>query len=188
MTSLQKAVAYAQNLQQSVIKPGNTVIDATAGKGYDTDFLARMVGASGRVYAFDIQQQAINWTKERLSAVGLEQQVSLLLAGHERIAEFVSEPIQAVMFNLGYLPGAAHDLITRPDTTVQAVQSALELLTVGGLITIVAYPGHSGGETELNCLEKYAADLPQKQYTVIRYQILNQINNPPLVIAIEKIA
>jgi predicted methyltransferase len=187
MASLLKAVVFAQNLLASVITDGSTVVDATAGKGYDTAFLARLVGENGKVYAFDIQQQALSWTEERLLNAGLNRRVQLFHVGHECMLQHIEEPVQAVMFNLGYLPGVEHDVITRPDTTVKAVQAALELLIVGGMLTVVAYPGHAGGEEELQCLETYVAGLPQKQFMVIRYQILNQVNKPPLVIAIEKI-
>ena len=40
-------------------------MDATAGNGGDTEFLCRMAGAGGRVYAFDIQEQALRSTAER---------------------------------------------------------------------------------------------------------------------------
>lgn len=186
MPNLLNAVAFAQHLQKQVIRAGNIVIDATAGKGFDTEFLAQLVGEQGHVYAFDIQKQALQWTRERLTVAGLMDRVTLCLTGHENMFRHVSGRVKAVMFNLGYLPGADHDIITRPDTTLRAVQSATQLLQVGGMITVVIYPGHAGGTQERKELENYAASLPQKQYTVIRYEIINQINNPPLVVAIEK--
>jgi predicted methyltransferase len=188
MASLLKAVAFAQHLQKNIVKNGNIVVDATAGKGYDTTFLARLVGEQGMVYAFDIQEQALVWTKGRLLAAGLENRVQLIHKGHERMSEYLDKPIQAVMFNLGYLPGSVHDVITRPETTVPAIQAASELLAVGGLITVVIYPGHPGGEAERDLVEDYVGTLPQQRFVAMHYQIFNQINNPPLLIAIEKIA
>lgn len=187
MSKLVQAVAFAQQLQKQVITAGHTVVDATAGKGSDTEFLAREAGAQGHVYAFDIQEQALQWTKERLTAAGLADRVTLCHAGHEDMLRHVPGPVQAVMFNLGYLPGADHTVITRPSTTVQAVQAAVQLLRTGGLITVVIYPGHAGGFEERAALEQYLSVLPQRQYTVARYEIINQKNNPPLVVAIEKI-
>ena len=46
--------------------PGETVVDATAGNGNDTQFLAELVGENGHVLAFDIQQAALDSTAERL--------------------------------------------------------------------------------------------------------------------------
>lgn len=186
MPKLLKAVAFAHQLQRQTVTAGQVVVDATAGKGYDTEFLARLTGEQGHVYAFDIQAQAITWTGERLTAAGLRDRVTLCHAGHEDMQKHVAVPVQAVMFNLGYLPGADHDIITRPVTTLRAVQAAVQMLKSGGLITIVFYPGHDGGAQERQELEPYLSTLPQRQYTVARYEMINQVNNPPLVVAIEK--
>lgn len=186
MSKLLKALAFAQQLQKQTIVAGDTVIDATAGKGFDTEFLARLVGEKGRVYAFDVQETALRWTGERLAAAGLLERVTLCHAGHEEMLSFAIPPVRSVMFNLGYLPGSDHQIITRPVTTVQAVQAATEIVQPGGLITIVIYPGHAGGAQEQAELVEYLSGIPQREYTVARYELVNQINNPPLVIAIEK--
>jgi len=188
MANLLKAIAFAQQLQRNTVTTGNIVVDATAGKGYDTAFLASLVGEQGMVYAFDIQEQALVWTKERLLDAGLEKRVRLIHAGHEQMLDYLDSPIQAVMFNLGYLPGRDHDVVTQPETTVRAIQAASQLLAVGGIITVVIYPGHAGGKEEQNLVEAYVGTLPQQRFIVMHYQILNQVNNPPLLIAIEKIA
>jgi 16S rRNA C1402 N4-methylase RsmH len=188
MAKLCKAITYAHHLQKSVINLGAVVVDATAGKGHDTELLARLVGETGLVYAFDIQQQALDLTHQRLKSAGLEKQVTFCHAGHEHMLEYIKSPIQAVMFNLGYLPGGSHDIITRSHTTVQALQAAIQLLAVGGLITVVVYPGHMGGKEEQQAVECFVSSLPQQQFTVIRYAVVNQVNNPPLVVAIEKIS
>lgn len=186
MSKLLKAVDFAHQLHKQIITAGDIAIDATAGKGFDTEFLARLVGEQGHVYAFDIQMQALQWTGERLSAAGLRDRVTLYHAGHEDMLMYLSGRVRSVMFNLGYLPGANHNIITQPATTVRAVQAALQILQIGGLITIVIYPGHIGGAQEQQALEAYTASLPQREYTVIRYEIINQVNNPPLVVAIER--
>jgi protein-L-isoaspartate O-methyltransferase len=188
MAKLCRAVTYAQHLQKYVVNLGAVVVDATAGKGHDTEFLARLVGITGLVYAFDIQQEALDLTHQRLKSAGLEKQTTCCHAGHEYMLKYINFPVQAVMFNLGYLPGGSHDIITRSYTTVQALQAATQLLAVGGLITVVVYPGHPGGIEEQQAVECFASSLPQQQFIVIRYAILNQVNNPPLVVAIERIS
>lgn len=186
MAKLLKALAFVQQLQRETVRAGDLVVDATAGQGFDTEFLARLVGEQGHVYAFDVQELALRRTKERLAAAGLLERVTLCHAGHEDMPTHVVRPVRSVMFNLGYLPGSDHRIITRPDTTVRAVQAAAELVQAGGLITLVIYPGHAGGVQEQAALTTYLSGLPQGQYTVARYEFINQINNPPLVIAIEK--
>ena len=96
---------WAEELIRQAVEPGARVIDATMGNGYDTQWLAELVGESGHVYGFDIQLEAVNRTRDRLAAAGLENRATLFHAGHEHIAELVGEPVDAAVFNLGWLPG-----------------------------------------------------------------------------------
>ena len=145
-----------------------TVIDATAGNGHDTLFLAELVGSRGTVFAFDIQNQALETTRSRLKQAGVTN-VTLLNCSHADMADAVPESlhgqISAVMFNLGFLPGGDHSLTTQPASTLQAVESALGLLKTGGILTLVAYPGHPGGDAETLAVEDYLASLDRPDLT-----------------------
>ncbi len=66
------------------------------------------------------------------------------------------------MFNLGYLPGGRPERATRPETTLPAMNAALGLLAPGGLLSVVAYPGHSGGAAEAEAVTRWARALPEK--------------------------
>jgi glyoxylase-like metal-dependent hydrolase (beta-lactamase superfamily II) len=94
--------------------------------------------------------------------------------------------VAAVMFNLGYLPGEDHAVITRPESTIPALEAALALLKEGGVVTIVVYPGHEGGDQEASAVTEWCGRLPQDRYQVLQYQFINQKNRPPYVVAIEK--
>lgn len=132
-----------------VLCEGAHAVDATAGNGHDTCVLAEAVGASGRVTAFDVQQAAIDATRLRLASAGLLDRVDLVCVSHLHIAERVpAGNVSAVMFNLGYLPGGDHSLITREADTDAAIAAACGLLRPGGVITVVCYPGHPGGGEE----------------------------------------
>ena len=48
------------------LREGDQAIDATAGNGYDTLFLAEQIGLSGEVIAIDIQNCAIQSTRENV--------------------------------------------------------------------------------------------------------------------------
>ncbi len=100
--------------------------------------------------------------------------------------QYVHKPVAAAIFNLGYLPGSNHDIITRPHTTIQAIENILKLLKVGGLIVLVIYHGHPGGKEERDKVIDYVSQLPQKYVHVLKYAFLNQQNDPPFVIALEK--
>lgn len=173
-------------------QPGDTVIDATAGRGIDTLTLAELVGRRGTVYAFDIQQEALDRTSERLAPLALadnQPAVKLVLGNHARMEELV-EPeahgtIAAVMFNLGYLPGGDETVITQPNTTISALEASLALLRPGGIVTCVLYPGHPGGEIEAAAVESWASELPGVSYAAVLYR-QPQRTTAPYLIAVEK--
>ncbi|MCL6639047.1 MAG: class I SAM-dependent methyltransferase [Firmicutes bacterium] len=183
---LGSAVHLAQVLVAGRVKRGSVVVDATAGKGNDTLFLARLVGRHGKVYAFDIQAAALAGTLSLLERHGLAGRVELILAGHERLPEFVREPVNAVMYNLGYLPGGDRSIVTRPDTTLASLEAALKMLRPGGRISLVCYPGHPGGRAEYEALESFSSSLDSLCYRVIRTSFINRAAAAPVLIAIEK--
>jgi predicted methyltransferase len=183
---IESALKYSHTILSKVISPGDSVIDATTGNGNDTEFLAQSVKNDGHVYAFDIQTQAIETTKQRLSDKNLIHRVTLINDGHENILKYVKNPIKAAIFNLGYLPGGDKNIITQPQKTITALKSCLSLLDKNGIIVVVIYYGHNGGLSEKEALMQWTSNLDQKQYTVLQYQFINQINCPPILLAIQK--
>jgi predicted methyltransferase len=185
------AVAYCHALLRERLLPGDLAVDATAGNGYDTHFLAQLTGPEGKVFAFDVQSEAISATQGLLQREGVpEQSYSLIQDSHttlaERLPATAHEKVAAVIFNLGYLPGGDKTVITRAETTLPAVRSALAFLRPGGLLLIVLYPGHVGGAEEAEVLRDFAAGLPPRQWQVTEYRTLNARKAPPAVLAIEK--
>jgi len=183
---LERVLPYAKTLLSSVITEGDTAVDATAGNGHDTLFLAQLVGDSGAVYAFDIQQQAVDATIGRLKEHGLEKRAHVILDGHEHLSKYVHGEVAGAIFNLGYLPGGIHDIITKGETTISAIQQLLSKLKIGGIIVLVIYHGHEGGKEERDAVIEYVSQLPQKYVHVLRYEFINQKNDPPFLIALEK--
>lgn len=168
------------------IREGDRVIDATMGNGKDTLFLCELVGETGHVYAFDVQAEAVERTKERVKEAGYDGRATLLLAGHETMAEHVKEPVQAVMFNLGWLPGAEHIVTTKTETTLAAVRAACGLIAPGGIVTVCVYPGHEEGTRELLALLEYAASLDVRRFNVAHHRFLNASLQTPQLILIQK--
>ncbi|MCF7521761.1 class I SAM-dependent methyltransferase [Neisseria sp. ZJ106] len=177
---------FAHSLLQHAIRSGDCVLDGTAGNGHDTLLLARCVGDSGTVYAFDIQETALAATRQRLQQADMLRQVRLIHAGHQRLSEFVRRPLAAAVFNFGYLPHGDKTITTQAETSIQAVAQTLNLLKTGGIAVLVLYHGHAAGKTEAQALLDYAAKLPQQQFKVLQYQFINQQNSPPFILAIEK--
>lgn len=184
---LERVLPYAKTLLSSVINEGDIAVDATAGNGHDTLFLANLVGETGFVYAFDIQQQAVDATIQRLKENGLEHRARVILDGHEQLSKYVQEEVAGAVFNLGYLPGGNHDIITKGETTISAIEQLLSLLKIGGMIVLVIYHGHEGGKEERDAVIEFVKSLPQKYVHVLRYEFINQKNDPPFIIALEKI-
>lgn len=175
----------ARQLIRERVEEGETVIDATMGNGNDTYFLAQMVKEKGKVIAFDVQRQALEKTKERLEKEDAARQVELRLVSHEQIAE-LNDPVGAIMFNLGYLPGGDKGITTQADSTIRAIQAGLSLLRKGGIMTIMVYWGHAAGEIEKHEVESFCQNLDQRAYLVLKYQYVNQQNHAPFLIAIER--
>ncbi len=183
---LKSARHWAEELLRQAVGPGARIIDGTMGNGYDTLWLAQLAGDEGRVYAFDIQAEAVERTRARLREAGVENRAVLFHAGHERIAELVPELVDAAVFNLGWLPGTDKALRTRVETTLIAVNAALDKLKEGGLLTICAYPGHEEGRVERDALMDWARALPPQRYDAMIRAYLNQPNDPPVLFAIKK--
>ena len=178
-----RAVQLAQTLIRSRVSQGETVIDGTAGNGHDTVFLAELVGGDGKVLAFDIQEAAVDSTRQKTEHF---KQVEVYHDGHENIRHYPNGEIKAAMFNLGYLPGGDKKVITRPATTISALEFLSENLTRMGIITVVVYSGHVGGTEESTAIREWCEKLDQDRFTVISYGFINQRNSPPSVLAIER--
>jgi methylase of polypeptide subunit release factors len=149
MSAPERPTARAHRELAAVLRPGDLAIDATAGNGHDTVLLAERVGESGRVIAFDVQAEAIASSRDRVAAAGLTDRVTFIHGSHATLDRHASPgTVAAVVFNLGYLPGGDHTVITRSGETLLALDQALAALRSSGLLCIVCYPGHPGGDEE----------------------------------------
>ena len=179
---MKRPLEMAHDFLAQVITQEDIVVDATMGNGHDTLFLAKL---AKQVYAFDIQEQALEKTSQRLQEADLTN-VDLILQGHETVDQFVTEA-KAAIFNLGYLPSADKSIITQPQTTLEALDKLCHMLVKGGRIAIMIYYGHEGGDIEKDAVMDFVSQLPQQEYTATIYRTLNQINNPPFLVMIEKL-
>ncbi|MCK8515742.1 class I SAM-dependent methyltransferase [Methylonatrum kenyense] len=152
-------VRLAQESIAEVLGTGDHAVDATAGNGHDTLFLAQTVGPAGRVTAFDIQPVALDATRRRLQEQDLLAPVRLVAAGHETMEEHIKAPIRAAMFNLGYLPGGDKTVTTRTDTSLRGLDAACRLLAPGGRISVMVYTGHPGGGEEHDAVLAFLKEL-----------------------------
>jgi hypothetical protein len=169
----------AHDIVRRHLTPNAFAVDATLGNGHDTAFLAQCVGEGGRVFGFDVQAQALANTGQRLLQQGLENRAVLFHASHAEMLAHIPEELQgrirAVMFNLGYLPGAEKTLITQTGSTLAALDAACGLLAEQGVITVLAYPGHAGGDSETLALTDWCGQLPRQFQVEI---VLSKLDKP----------
>ncbi|MHB8120740.1 MAG: tRNA (mnm(5)s(2)U34)-methyltransferase [Desulfuromonadaceae bacterium] len=185
--ALRGPVPLSHLFLHTLVRDGDSVIDATCGNGHDTLLLATLAGSTGHVWGFDIQEQAIAETDRRIAEAGLSDRVTLLQRGHEELAEHVTRPVQAVLFNLGYRPGGDRSVITQPDTTGRALEQALVLLAPGGVVIVTVYPGHSGGAEEQSTVEEWAAALPPRTFHCWRMGQTNVTTSAPYLLLVQRV-
>ena len=162
-------------------KKGGTYIDATMGNGYDTLFLCDMAGETGKVIAFDIQEQALEATKARLEKNHMQEKAELILDSHVNMGKYAEkDSIDGIYFNFGYLPGGDHTFATKASTSVEAVRQGLELLKRGGVMALCIYSGGDTGFEEKDTILEFLKGLDEKKYLVILSSYFNRKNNPPI--------
>jgi len=178
---------FVHEFLRPVIRPGDTVVDATVGNGADALFLAEAVGPKGVLYGFDIQPVAIAATKERLLGAGIgSDRFRLLRASHTELGRHVVVAPRVIMFNLGYRPGGDVSITTGRESTLTSLNQSLEVLVPGGVISLMLYRGHPGGREETAAVLDFAAGLPGGTARVLRMDMINLRNDPPSLLFVQK--
>jgi len=181
------AVPMTHFFLQQRLNPGDRAIDATCGNGQDTLLLAQLVGNEGKVWAFDIQSQALEKTKVRLETTNYMSRVSLVHASHARMADFVGEPVKAILFNLGYMPTGELEIKTSAESTLAALQQGEKLLLPEGIILVAVYTGHEGGTEEWAAVKCWAETLSPREFNVWQSKQLNRSERAPFLVLVEKV-
>lgn len=164
------------------LKEGDTAVDFTMGNGHDTEFLSKTVGESGRIFAFDIQEQALSSTSSNLKAAGCPNNYTLILDSHHNVKNYVTTPIKAGMFNLGYLPGGDKKITTLRSTTLPAIEAAISLMDRDAIILVAVYPGHEEGDAEGKLICEYLSSLSRYKVCATKIKILNSPTSPYFII------
>ena len=177
---MENIIDFSHYLIKKQLTKADVSVDMTVGNGNDTLVLAQ---ASKFVYGFDIQKEACLKTQELLKDY---KNTEIIFVSHEFFEKYINEEIAGVIFNLGYLPGGNKDIHTDASTVLETLKRVLVKLKTRGICIIVFYPGHKSGLEEANILQEYLKSLNQKEFDVLKYEFINQINDPPFLIAIKK--
>jgi predicted methyltransferase len=171
------------------LKEGDQAIDATAGNGFDTLFLAKQVGPCGKVIAIDIQDSAIRSTREKLESTGLIDRVKLVTDDHAAVLRILIAnnrgKVAAITFNLGYLPGSDKSIQTNAESTDVALAASIQLLSPGGYLCVTAYRGHSGGTAEAQAVESFMRKSQTEGHAVDCFEPESS-NSPPILWVLRK--
>lgn len=179
------ALGLSHQFMAAHIRVGGFCIDATAGKGRDTLFLCRLVGESGRVLALDIQADAVAQTRDLLAQEGVAHRAQVVQDCHSRLGAYAPpDSADGIMFNFGWLPGGDHNTFSHADTSVAAVKAALDLLKVGGVMTLCLYYGRQNGTAERDAILAFLPTIDSRRYTVIRGDFANRTGDVPIPVFI----
>lgn len=208
-----KTVRLAMTVTKEYIRKNSFVIDATCGNGSDTLELVKAVcggttgsgkpddtagvrendtvcGGTGQVLAMDIQEDAVKNTRSLLTSCPDPQIADSVQVVRDSFVSMRSytggRAPDAVVFNLGYLPGGNKDITTTAETTLTGLSEALDILNTGGIVTVVLYSGHAEGAREKTAVLDWASGLEPRRFHVVYAGLPNQKNNPPEILWITK--
>lgn len=176
------AVRFVQDYLAAHLPHPKLCIDATCGNGGDTAFLCRLSGPEGRVLGFDIQPEAIASTRKHLEQLGVPAaRYELHCQSHADLLQVVQPgTADAVMFNFGWLPGADHAVFSTAQSSIPALQAALEAVRPGGVVSAILYSGQIIGTDEKQTVLEYLRALPLKSFTVLVCDFANWAETAPL--------
>lgn len=156
----------------------NIAVDETLGNGGDCDFLSENFK---KVYAFDIQSQAIEQYKKRC-----KDNVTLICDSHANVEEYINEEVDVAIYNLGFLPGGDKSITTKAVSTLKSIEGTLKILKSGGFAIIAVYVGHNEGVHESEEVLKYASSLPKDKFGVMLHKVINRSEKAPYLLVVEK--
>lgn len=181
------ALNMAHDFIKRHVKEGDFCIDATAGRGNDTAFLCGLVGDSGKVIAFDIQEDAVSSTKALLAEKNFSHIGTVYQDSHSNMSEYAEEgTVSCITFNFGWLPGGNHKISTHAETSIAAIEQGLKLLKPDGIMSLCIYYGRDTGFEERDALLEYFKTMDSKECTVIVSDFVNRPNCPPIPVFIMK--
>lgn len=172
-------VELSQDFLKPVLHKQAVCIDATLGNGKDTRFFLKR-GAK-KVYSFEIQEDLCQKARQEIK----DGRAVILCKSHSLMKEEVKEAqVDAVIFNFGYCPKKDKCVTTLPDTSLLAVEQALDLLKVKGRMSLVFYD-HAKSDEERSKVQSYLENLDPHEVAVQKIVQLNA-GSAPFLLCVEK--
>ena len=128
---------------------------------------------------FDIQPEAIASTRQNLARKGFAAE--LHCDSHANLLQYVQPgTVDVVMFNFGWLPGADHGVFSHAQSSIPALEAALEALRPGGVLSAILYSGKVIGSDEKTEILQWMRSRPLKQCTALVCDFANWADTAPL--------
>lgn len=179
---MKKIVDISHDILKEVIHK-ETAVDFTLGNGYDTLFFYEI--GFKNIYAFDIQKESLLSAYKLLSEKAVnDEHIKLIHDGHEHMDQYVNG-FDAGIFNFGYLPGSTNETTTMLETSIEAVDKAIDKLNRKGILVLILYPGHEEGNKESKYFDEFVSKLESKKFSTCKIQLPNK-RNAPYIMVIEK--
>jgi hypothetical protein len=180
-------IDLAHLLWGSFLSPKALAIDATCGNGKDSLALSFLLQKhpNTALFCIDIQQQAIQKTKDLLwkQNPSFAPFTSFFHQSHETLPPIPSHlDVKLVTLNLGYLPGGDKAITTLAESTLKSLDLIMDLLVLGGAISITCYPGHPEGKKEETVLLERLSLLPPSSWSFTSFFWPNRKDSPSLLL------
>lgn len=183
-----KATFWVHEIIRPFVETGRVLVDGTLGNGYDLLYLAKNSSLEAKIYGFDIQPIALEKSRELLTNEGfLEERTLLYLDNHFEVDRYITGPIDVGILNLGYLPSGDKTITTWTENTIATIEKWLDLLSLGGVVSIVCYPGHLEGEEEASAVTNFLGGLSQKYFQVMKIERANLSTAGPYAFFVERV-
>lgn len=172
---------------EKFVKKNGVFVDMTCGNGHDTERLLKEYSPKF-LYSFDIQEKAREKTFERLG-IKSDDEISnfkFILDNHANLKSYIKEKVDLAIYNLGYLPSGDKTITTNSNDVISSFSSLINLLNDGAFVFMTLYTGFEQGKQEAEKVLSYLENLPQREFNIIKHEFINQKNNPPCFVAIEK--
>ena len=100
---------------------------------------------------------------------------------HAKLGELIAPgTADCVLFNFGWLPGADHGVFSHAQSSIPALEAALEALRPGGVLSAILYSGKVIGSDEKTEILQWMRSRPLKQCTALVCGFANWADTAPL--------
>ncbi len=155
------------------VRPGMRVLDVSAGAGYNTELLARVVGPSGVVYAQNTEKGRLD---ERMKKPVMAKVVSLVREFDDPVPPEVRN-LDLVTFNFNY-----HDTTYLGVDRAKMNRAVFSALKSGGTYIVADHSGRPGtGISEAKTLHRIEESVVRKEIEAAGFKFVSEggfLRNP----------